>query len=263
MNKLFLVVFFILLNSAQSYSQPQQSFCRHGLNVVINQNNFTRDSMLVSIGSGCIVTDVNVVIDTILHTWDSDLNIYLQKGPAGSLFINHVGGSGDNFIHTVLNDSAANPITSGTAPFTGTYRPSNPLTPFNGISPDGYWRMLLTDTATGDTGILKAWCLQITVTCPTGGIQTVEIPNTYRLYQNYPNPFNPQTTIRYGIPKNSFVKLAVFNELGEEIAILENGYKSANTYEAVFDASNLPSGVYYYKLEAEGFTDTKKMVIIK
>ena len=262
--KFYIFALLLLIISFNSLSQAiQQSQCRNGLNLIIPSFSFLRDSMLVSKGNGCMVTDVNFIMDNLEHTWISDINVYFQKDNAGSLVINHVGSSGDNFTHTKLDDSAANPLSSGTAPFTGTFRPSFPLTPFNGISTDGYWRILISDTATGDTGSLHAWCIQLTFTCPTGGIQTVEIPNTYRLYQNYPNPFNPVTKIKYGLPKNGYVKLTIYDELGKEVAVLADGYAQANTYEAVFDATNLPSGVYYYKLEAEGFSDTKKMVIIK
>ncbi len=254
----------ILMFQTNIFSQGlQQTQCRNGLLLSIIQNGFTRDSVLVSLGNGCIVQDVNVIVDTVIHTWDSDMVMYLQKGNTVVQIITNVGGSGDNFIHTKLDDSASIPIASGTAPFTGTYRPSNPLTPFNGISPNGYWRFSISDLAGGDTGTLRAWCLQLTFTCPTGGIQTVEIPNTYRLYQNYPNPFNPVTKINYGVPKNGYIKLTVYDELGKQVQIVDVGYKEANTYEVVFDATNLPSGVYYYKLVAVGFSDTKKMVIVK
>ncbi|MEO8512688.1 MAG: T9SS type A sorting domain-containing protein [Ignavibacteria bacterium] len=263
----FTLLFFTIVQS-NIFSQAQQSFCRTGINIPIINLSTLRDSVLVNLGAGCIVTDVNFKILNITHTWDSDMLMYLQKGNAGSQIIRNVGGSGDNFTNTILDDSAAIPILSGTAPFTGTYRPSNPLTPFIGIPTDGYWRYLINDTAGGDDGSLTGWCVIITFTCPTGGIQTVEIPNTYMLYQNYPNPFNPVTKIKYGVPQNGYVKITVYNELGELVKIVDEGYKEANTYEAVFDATNLPNGVYYYKLEAstvsgQGFTDTKKMVIIK
>lgn len=264
-------VLIYFISQTNIFSQGfQQTQCRNGLNLNIIQNGFTRDSVLVSLGNGCIVQDVNVILDTILHTWVSDMLMYLQKENVIVQIISNVGGSGDNFIRTKLDDSASIPIASGTAPFTGTFRPSNPLTPFIGISPNGYWKFSINDIAGGDGGTLKAWCIQLTFTCPTGGIQTVEIPNTYRLYQNYPNPFNPVTKIKYGLPKNGYVKLTVYDGLGKEVDVIDEGYKGANTYEAIFDSTNLPSGVYYYKLEfrlagssVEVFTDTKKMMIVK
>ncbi|HWA06000.1 MAG TPA: T9SS type A sorting domain-containing protein [Ignavibacteria bacterium] len=260
----FCLIIFSIFSEVVFSQTPQQNFCRSGLNIPVNDHSSVVDSINVFLGNGCIVNDVNAVLTNINHTWVSDLRIYLRKGNTGALIVNFVGGSGDNFINTVLDDSALIPLSSGTAPFTGTYRPSTPLAPFNGINTDGYWKIVVTDTGnSGDTGSLHAWCVRITYTCPTGGIQTVEIPNTYRLYQNYPNPFNPVTRIKYGLPKNGYVKLTVYDELGREIGVLQDGYQQANTYEAVFDATNLPSGVYYYKLEASSFSETKKMVIIK
>ena len=256
-------VFIILFTDAIQSQSIQQSLCRTGINIPIVNHITATDSIIVSLGNGCIVEDVNFRISNLNHTWVSDIRLYLRKSGFGSLLVDHVGGSGDNFINTILDDSSTKPLALGTPPFTGTYRPSNPLSPFNGVTTDGVWKIAITDTATGDTGVLTGWCVILTFTCPTGGIQTVEIPNTYDLYQNYPNPFNPVTKIKYGLPKNGNVKLTVYDELGKEVAVLADGYAQANTYEAIFDAANLPSGVYYYRLEADGFNETKKMVIVK
>jgi enterochelin esterase family protein len=101
------------------------------------------------------------------------------------------------------------------------------------------------------------------------------IPEEFILYQNYPNPFNPTTNIKYTIPQSVilipiyreksliFVQLKVYDLLGNEIATLVNEEKSAGNYEAEFSASGFPSGIYFYKLTAGSFTDTKKMIILK
>lgn len=88
-------------------------------------------------------------------------------------------------------------------------------------------------------------------------------PADFSLSQNYPNPFNPTTHIRFEVPKESFVKLAVFDLLGREIKILVQEVKSAGVYEAEFNASGLPSGTYLYRFQNEGFVQTKKMILIK
>jgi len=88
-------------------------------------------------------------------------------------------------------------------------------------------------------------------------------PLEFNLSQNYPNPFNPSTTIKYSLAEPGFVKLAVYNTLGEEVSVLVNGYKESGFFEVNFDASNLPSGTYVYKLEAPGFTTAKKMLLMK
>ncbi len=100
---------------------------------------------------------------------------------------------------------------------------------------------------------------------PSIGITTIstEIPGNFSLSQNYPNPFNPSTNIRYDLPKNGFVKLVVRDMLGREVETLVNENQTAGTYEANWNASQFPSGVYFYKLTTDNFTETKKMLIIK
>ena len=90
-----------------------------------------------------------------------------------------------------------------------------------------------------------------------------QLPTTYGLEQNYPNPFNPVTTIKYQIPEQSFVTLKVYDVLGNEIATLLNEEKPIGNYEVEFDASSLSSGIYFYKLQAGSFVETKKMILIK
>lgn len=94
-------------------------------------------------------------------------------------------------------------------------------------------------------------------------IEVVTAPSEFSLSQNYPNPFNPVTTIKYNIPVNSFITLRVFDVLGNEVSILINEQKPAGKYEIEFDASGLPSGIYYYQLKTGEFVSTKKMILLK
>jgi hypothetical protein len=89
------------------------------------------------------------------------------------------------------------------------------------------------------------------------------IPTKYVVYQNYPNPFNPSTSIIFGLPETSDVRLTLFNFLGEQVANLFEGYKNAGHHQLEFNASRLPSGIYFYRLQAGEFVETKKMLLMK
>jgi hypothetical protein len=88
-------------------------------------------------------------------------------------------------------------------------------------------------------------------------------PVTWALKQNYPNPFNPSTTIRYNIPRQSFVTLKIFDLLGREVATLVNDMKRAGTHSVKWDASRLSSGVYFYTITAGTYRETKRMILMK
>jgi hypothetical protein len=89
------------------------------------------------------------------------------------------------------------------------------------------------------------------------------IPEIVVLYQNYPNPFNATTNIQYSIPNTSIVKIKVYDILGKEVAVLMNEEKQPGMHTAVFDASNLPSGVYYYRVTVSEFNETRRLLLIK
>ena len=89
------------------------------------------------------------------------------------------------------------------------------------------------------------------------------IPDKFRLSQNYPNPFNPVTVIRYSIPKAEEVSLVVYNLIGEEVAHLIDERKPAGNYTVEWNASSLSSGIYFYRLQAGDFVQTRKMVLLK
>jgi len=92
--------------------------------------------------------------------------------------------------------------------------------------------------------------------------ETVAVEKFF-IEQNYPNPFNPSTKIKYGIAKAGNVEISVYNILGSKVASLVNGFKPAGTYSVNFDASKLSSGIYFYKITANGFVQTKKMILEK
>jgi len=90
-----------------------------------------------------------------------------------------------------------------------------------------------------------------------------EVPASYSLSQNYPNPFNPSTSIRYELPRAGVVRLAVYDVMGREVETLVNERQAAGSYEAVWDGTRFASGVYFYRLTAEGYGETRKMLLIR
>jgi hypothetical protein len=100
-------------------------------------------------------------------------------------------------------------------------------------------------------------------TVPVGIVKNSEIAESYTLFQNYPNPFNPSTNIRFGIKEDSFVKLTIYNSLGETADIIVNSELSRGTYEVSWNSENHSSGVYYYVINAGNYTAARKMILLK
>ena len=105
-------------------------------------------------------------------------------------------------------------------------------------------------------------CIRLDYLTGTEGNNS-EIPTVFKLYNNYPNPFNPSTSIKYDVPKNTFVNLSVYDILGKLVTNLVSQDMTAGRYDIVWDAKNYASGTYIYRLEAGEFTDVKKMILVK
>ncbi|MCA9734742.1 VCBS repeat-containing protein [candidate division KSB1 bacterium] len=124
-----------------------------------------------------------------------------------------------------------------------------------------YWRV----SATNNGGISEWSSVWNFTTEPAMGIEVDnnKNPHSFSLNQNYPNPFNPETTIQFEVPKTSYVTLAIYNLLGMEVKKLISNNLQPGAYKVTWDASTFASGVYIYKLQAEGFIDTKKLILMK
>ena len=132
----------------------------------------------------------------------------------------------------------------------------------NNLTPDTSYKIIITSIK--NSSIIDTSDASFSI-IPPSSIETEnsEKPDEYALSQNYPNPFNPSTSIKYQIPETGIVSLKVFDVLGNEVADLVNENKPTGSYEVSFDASNLPTGVYFYTLSAGKFVSTKKMLLIK
>jgi hypothetical protein len=248
--------------------QNQYTASRSDLSKSISDLQYTYDTISITalqLPPYTQVKNVYVNIDSVLHTAIGDLSLMLIHGGKTDTLIYQRGGTFDNMIGTKFADSCAVSICgSGIPPYTGYYKPCWLLSQFNNISASGPWILKIYDRRSPDTGVLKAWSLSVVYETPIGLSQvSAEIPERFSLSQNYPNPFNPVTKIKFSITELVNVKLEVFDILGKKISVLVNDKFGPGVYEADFDASTLPSGVYFYKLSSGTFSESKKMVLIK
>jgi hypothetical protein len=132
-------------------------------------------------------------------------------------------------------------------------------------SGDWFWRVRAVD-ATGASVVAPDStepALAFTVRHPTGVEQRQRIPSEFSLAQNYPNPFNPETCIRFDLPVACQVRLDILNSLGETVATLVDRHKQAGSFTVSFNAADLPSGIYFYRLHAGSFSQVQKMILVK
>jgi hypothetical protein len=128
--------------------------------------------------------------------------------------------------------------------------------------PNTKLRMLLTISSQGS----QAWTdtVSLVVLAPVTDVATeTQLPTVFSLSQNYPNPFNPSTRIDFQLPVSTHISLMVYDILGREVALLANEVKTAGSYHVTWDAANLPSGIYVYRLAAGNYVSIRKMVLVR
>jgi subtilisin-like proprotein convertase family protein len=203
---------------------------------------------------GVAITDVEVYVD-ITHTYIGDLIVELTS-PEGTTVRLHdrSGGSAANLVGWY--DSELSVDGPGA------------LSDYVTESSSGEWTLWVSDNASYDTGVLNQWCVEVTGAGQTGVDGEGEVPSVEVLRGAVPNPFNPVTTLSYGVPRDSEVHLAVYNVAGRLVRTLVDGSVAAGYHSVVWDGRDdhgVPSssGVYFCRMESEGFTGTTKMVLLK
>ncbi len=174
---------------ASVFSANAQALVISSTNVPVAIADNTTVTSTLSVVEHINITDINVLLVSLTHTWVGDLTISLT-GPNGTSVVlvdrlgvpqSPVGNSGDNFINTIFDDAAALSITTGSAPFNGSFSPENLLTSFNGLDAFGLWTLSVTDSATDDTGSINDWRIDITGNSIGNNNNTVPEPATLGL----------------------------------------------------------------------------------
>lgn len=208
-------------------------------------------------GTGATVSaDFNIDMN-ITHTYIGDLVVYLQT-PQNTL------------VYLQLRNGGAAQNVIGNYPHTLT--PVTPLSNIIGQPLDGTWTLLARDGGTGGTGTLNYWAIYDIsgFECDSGDLTAApEVPGSFALAQNAPNPFNPATTIAFDVPANAGqVDLSIYDVKGRLVQTLEQSDLPAGRYTRVWHGQDLAghkvsSGVYFYRLSGNGFTETRKMVVLQ
>lgn len=187
-------------------------------------------------------------------TWNS---VNIGSGVTGTCYLNWVPGTPVVYIlgsNGGIRRSTDNGVTWVTTP---TPAGVTNLTHFDFFQ---YANIVYGYAVSSNGNVIK---LADTLGVLTGVNGNNSIPSKFSLSQNYPNPFNPVTNINYSIPQSTFVKISIFDVLGREVSAPVNEFKQAGSYEINFNAENFSTGIYYYRINAGEFTDTKKMILIK
>jgi len=176
---------------------------------------------------------------TLTSNGGSDIFIAKYDGDGNFLWVEQAGGTNQDFGDGIATDGSGNSVVIGTFSGTATF---------------------------GDTTLTSAGSQDIFVAklgLVTGIEEEFVLPKSFNLSQSYPNPFNPSTKIKYSLPQSSNVVIKVFDILGNEIETLIDEQKNTGTYEITWYAESLPSGIYFYKLQAGDYIETKKMLLMK
>lgn len=205
------------------------------------------------------ISDVNVKVN-LTHSYVADIDMKLIA-PDGTevILAQDLGGSGDNYTNTVFDDAAATSITTGTAPFTGTYRPQQPLSVLNGKQALGNWTLHITDDAAGDGGNLLNWSVELCSDAPVLSTNDNELNNAnFLVYEVNKGKFKAtlKDTKMYRI-----ADLQVYDMAGQMV-LTKRMNKNASNFETEFDMSMAPKGAYIIKV-SDGMQNFTKKILVK
>ncbi len=216
-------------------------------------------------GSEFVVRDVKLTLKSIAHPHIEDLRISLVHDGVSVAVFSGSETAGQDMTETVFLDSANGPIASGQPPFTGSFRPREPLANLAGSIPGGNWVLEIVDNGVDNVGTLESWSVEI-LFGPRE--DPIPVPRTILLSQNYPNPFNPLTTIEFSLPHAGPVTLIVYDPAGREVRSLVGMHLEPGPYVEEWngldnDGRAVASGIYYYCLTHQSGTTARKMVLIR
>jgi len=243
---------------------------KNKLSKAISDNQYTHDTISLDYDEPLeyYVADVKVTLDSVIHSNISDLDFILSHNGISDTLLIHGEASGENFMGTILSDSAAASIASGTAPYTGTFKPYLFLSKFGYVKANGDWVLSIYDHSNGNTGHLDAWSLNFILTESSTGVHNLADTHfsSILLEQNYPNPFRGNTTIGFSVPKECFVNLTIYDINGKLIrnlanAVFKTGISSLEWNGKDNSGNQVGPGVYICQAKSADYSKSIRMVI--
>jgi len=221
-------------------------------------------AMELTVSEDVVISDLDVTVN-VDHAWMSDLDLYLvsPQDTVVHLAPRGTGDSLDGYVDCRFDDEAALPITQGFYPFTGRYRPVGRLSVLNGRTTAGTWRLRAVDRSARDVGNIRDFTLHVQGEPVSVGGGGEVAPRALTFYGCSPNPFNAHTEFRFDLARSGRVRLAIFDLLGREVALVEDGWLAAGFHRVPFAAADLPSGLYFARLTSARAAQVKKMVLLK
>lgn len=228
------------------------------INKSIEDFQTTEDDIVIDpVREDKVLIGVEVLIDTVLHSSDGDLEFTISHNGISETIIYKVGGDGDNFINTKLSDFGVDTLSKGMAPFYGFYKPENPLSSFLETDPSGTWTLSIYDGVEGNTGTLQSWGLNL-IFSSSSSVEDGLNDNFDLLV--YPNP----TTQKISLQSAAFHQqpsIVTIYDLNGKILVEKHITKGHVTAE--FDVSNLINGMYFCRVTSGMSSTTKKLIIQK
>jgi len=229
--------------------------------------------MWINIPDTLVIYDIDVTV-TINHSYVGDLDVWLKSPDTTivQLVMHDPYNSGQNIIDCRFDDEALLPFAAGTAPYNGSWQPFEPLANYNGDStllPRGEiryrtWSLLVYDNDPADEGFLRDFSLRVAEGVPLSVPDNrPRAPRAFSFDGNYPNPFNSRTQLRFTLNRTGEVELTVFDLTGRRVAVLAHERMESGVHVVPFDASALPSGIYFAQLRVSGVAETRKMILLR
>jgi subtilisin-like proprotein convertase family protein len=238
-----------------------EEFCSVSTPKAIPDRGYVLDTIPVTIYGG--VQDIDVTVN-ISHTMDKTLNIFLL-GPNGNQveLSSGNGGSNANYTGTIFDDEASVSIKMGTAPFTGRFKPEQPLSNFDNLLCSGNWILKVQDSVISHTGTLDSWCMtlgyyDLAVEVPLP-VQSVDLS----LGQNFPNPVANSTTIPFTLTKDATINLELFDLYGRKLSTIAAGSYLKGTHFVNLDMEPFAPGTYFYRLQNGSVSKTKALLLTR